>query len=109
PGREDPNGIPMIRVMDIADGQMADTEPMKVEPALSREFKRTLLEQGDILLAIMATVGRCTVIPNRLIGANVNRALAVIKPTRLIPSKYLEIAIRSPRLQHRFQTNKIGS
>ncbi len=109
PGREDPNGIPMIRVMDIGDGKLASTAIVKVEAKLSEEFKRTVLERGDIMLAVMATVGRCMVVPEHLVGANVNRALAVIKPTRLVSSKFLELAIRSPRLQHLFQTNKIGS
>ncbi len=109
PGKEDPNGVPMVRVMDIGDGKLADTEIVKVEAWLSEEFNRTVLESGDILLAVMATVGRCTVVPERLVGANVNRALAVIKPTSLVPSKFLELAIRSPRLQHLFQKNKIGS
>ena len=109
PGIEDPNGVPMVRVMDIGDGKLSGTEILKVEVKLSEEFKRTVLESGDILLAVMATVGRCTVVPEHLIGANVNRALAVIKPTRLVPSKFLELAIRSPRLQQLFQKNKIGS
>jgi type I restriction enzyme S subunit len=109
PGNEDPNGVPMVRVMDIGDGKLSGTEIVKVEPKLSEEFNRTVLESGDILLAVMATVGRCTVVPEHLVGANVNRALAVIKPTGLVPSKFLELALRSPRLQQLFQKNKIGS
>jgi len=109
PGREDPYGVPMIRVMDIGDGKLSGTEILRVDPKLSDEFKRTVLESGDILLAVMATVGRCTVVPEHLVGANVNRALAVIKPTHLVSSKFMELAIRSPRIQHLFQMNKIGS
>jgi type I restriction enzyme S subunit len=109
PGGEDANGVPMVRVMDIGDGKLAGTEMMKVKAKLSEEFNRTVLQSGDILLAVMATVGRCMVVPDDLVGANVNRAIAVIKPTRLVPSKFLELAIRSPRLQQLFQKNKIGS
>ena len=109
PGVEEPRGVPMVRVMDIADGRMSGTEIVKVSPKLSQEFRRTVLEKGDILLAVMATVGRCTVVPEYLIGANVNRALAVIKATPLALTDFLALAIRSPRLQQLFQKNKIGS
>ncbi len=109
PGPEDPHGIPMVRIMDVGEGKMAPTEIMKVAPEVSDQFKRTLLEEGDILLAVMATVGRCVVVPSYLIGANVNRALAVIKPTKFVSSEFLGIALRSPRLQQLFQANKIGS
>lgn len=88
---------------------MSGTEIMKVSLELSREFRRTVLEKGDLLLAVMATVGRCTVVPEHLVGANVNRALAVLKATALASHRFLALAVRPPRLQHLFQTNKIGS
>ena len=97
PGEEDSDGVPMLRVVDIGDGTLSGTRIVTIDPKLSAAFGRTVLESGDILLAVMATVGRCTVVPEHLVGANVNRALAVIKPARILLSKYIELAIRSPR------------
>ena len=109
PGEPDPGGVPMIRVMDIGRGRMNDTEIFKVTKKLSDEFKRTILEENDIMLAVMATVGRCAIVPSHLVGANVNRALAVLKLAKGISVKYVLLALLSPRIQSLFQKNKVGA
>jgi type I restriction enzyme S subunit len=57
----------------------------------------------------MATVGRCAIVPPHLVGANVNRALAVLKLTKLVNVQFILFAILSPRIQALFQKNKIGA
>ncbi len=109
PGESDATGVPMIRVMDIGRGRMNDTDIFKVTRRLSDEFKRTILEENDIMLAVMATVGRCAIVPPHLIGANVNRALAVLKLTNGVNVEYILQAILSPRIQELFQKNKVGA
>lgn len=109
PGELDPEGVPMLRVLDVGDGRLNRTEVFKVTRELSERFSRTILRKGDVLLSVMATVGRCAVVPELFIGANVNRALAVIKPMHFVNSHYLSVALRSPRTQQLFQKNKIGS
>lgn len=109
PGDFDPNGIPMLRVQDVGHGRLNKTEIFKVRPNLSKEFSRTVLESGNVLLAVMATVGRSMVVPDSLVGANVNRALAVLKLSTEISGAFVSIALRSPRIQNLFQRNKIGS
>jgi type I restriction enzyme S subunit len=109
PGDPDPQGVPMIRVMDIGHGMLNDTEIFMVSKKLSDEFKRTILEEDDIMLAVMATVGRCAIVPPHLVGANVNRALAVLKLTKLVNVQFILFAILSPRIQALFQKNKIGA
>lgn len=109
PGSFDPAGVPMIRVMDIGHGRLNETEIFKVTRKLSDEFRRTILEEGDIMLAVMATVGRCAIVPPHLVGANVNRALAVLKLNKDVRSRFVLYAILSPRIQRLFQKNKVGA
>src|SRR5262249_38083266 len=54
-------------------------------------------------------VGRCAVVPPSLRGANVNRALAVLKLNPRLDANYVCLVIRSPLFQDRFATEKIGS
>ena len=109
PGEYNPSGIPMLRVMDIGDGKLNDTKIFRVTPSLAEEYKRTKLKANDILLAVMATVGRSMVVPAHLIGANVNRALAVLRLTELIDASFACMVIRSPHFQDVFASEKIGS
>lgn len=109
PGNPDPEGVPMIRVLDIGEWGFNNTKVVRVSQVLASQYERTKLDEGDILLAVMATVGRAIVVPPSLRGANVNRALAVIKLHSLINPQYACNVIRSPYFQKLFSTEKIGS
>ncbi len=110
PGDFDPNGVPMLRVMDIGEwGSYNDTEIFNIDPSLANEYKRTTLETGDIVLSVMATIGRPAVVPRELHGANVNRALAVIKLRGDVLPKYIELQLLSPHFQSAFVEKQIGS
>jgi type I restriction enzyme, S subunit len=109
PGDSDPNGVPMVRVLDIGDGKLSGTEIFMVSEKLANEYKRTRLEEGDIMLAVMATIGRCAIVPPHLSGGNVNRALAVLKLTKEINPKYILYSLLSPQIQTLFQSKKQGA
>lgn len=110
PGDFDHDGVPMLRVMDIGEwGQYNDTEIFNISKKLSNEFKRTIVETGDIVLSVMATIGRPAIIPPRLNGANVNRALAVIKLKNNIVPEYVQLQLLSPKFQSAFVDKQIGS
>lgn len=110
PGDSDPNGVPMIRIKDVGDfGLKPNAEVMKVSKELSEQYKRTELHPGDIILAVMATIGRAAIVPAKYEGANVNRALAVLKLTKLVSPEYIVAVIRSPFFQDRFMKEKVGT
>jgi type I restriction enzyme, S subunit len=111
PGDHDTDGVPMYRVVDIGEwGRANKTEPSYISKELSREFNRTIVEEGDILLSVMATIGRAIVASKEMAGANVNRALAVIKPDRTkVNSQFLMYYFLSPALVTEFEERSIGS
>lgn len=109
PGDSDPNGVPMVRVLDIGDGKLSGTEIFMVSEKLANEYKRTRLEEGDIMLAVMATIGRCAIVPPHLSGGNVNRALAVLKLTKEIKPLFILYSLLSPQIQTLFQSKKQGT
>lgn len=110
PGDADEEGVPMVRVMDISDwGRLNNSEIFRISKKLSEEFKRTILEKGDILLSVMATIGRAAIVPDYLAGGNVNRALAVIKLGDDISSEFAFFQIMSPQFQAEFVEKQLGS
>jgi type I restriction enzyme, S subunit len=111
PGDHDTDGVPMYRVVDIGEwGRRRETQPSYISKALSHEFARTVVEEGDILLSVMATIGRAMVATTDMAGSNVNRALAVIKPDRAkVDSTFLMYYFLSPALVAEFQERSIGS
>lgn len=111
PGDNDPSGVPMYRIVDIGTwGRASNSQPSYISKKLSSEFDRTVIEDGDILLSVMATIGRAMVATPEMIGANVNRAIAVIKPNReKVDSSYLNYYFLSPALVTEFEERSIGS
>jgi len=96
--------------MDIGDwGRINNAGIFRISKTLSDEFKRTILEKGDVLLSVMATIGRAAIVPDYLVGGNVNRALAVIKLGDRISSEFAFFQIISPQFQAEFVEKQLGS
>ena len=62
-----------------------------------------------MLVSLVGYPGACTIVPDELAGANVNRAVAVMRPTEAITSPYLYHFISSPVAQARLKKETIGS
>lgn len=90
PGKEDPNGIPLIRVTDISSNYFDDKNLFKITPELDLEFRRSKLKGGEILLSIQGTIGKVAICPEKYAGANISRTIAVIDPDDRIVKDYLK-------------------
>jgi len=74
------NGIPMLKVTNFLEGRQLNEGPFElVNPELAERFKRSRLEEGDILLSIRGSVGKIAYVPKRLEGSNLNQDIAVIR------------------------------
>ena len=101
PGDDLAEGVPLVRVCDVADGAVAVDKLKRISPAISECYKRTLLKGGEVLLTIVGTIGRTAVAPECLRGGNTARAVAVIPVSSLISPNYIEIALREGGMRSR--------
>ena len=69
------------------------------------ENKRTCLEKGDVLLTIVATIGRVAIVENEKFA--LQRSVAVIKPNQVL-SKYLMYFLARPYIQAFMHNNAKG-
>jgi type I restriction enzyme, S subunit len=111
PGRFLPSGVPMVRVMDIDDtGGIKLSQVVRVAADVAAPYGRTRLKPGDVLITVMATVGRAAVVPPKLRDANVNRAVAVLRLNQaFVKPEYMSLVLRSPYFQSVFAAEKLGS
>ena len=110
PGPHDPNGVPMLRVVDLDDlGRRSDTEIMQVSRSVADTSKTTYVQEGDVLLSIVATLGRTFVVPAAMQGWNVNRAIAVLPIGREVSSEFLEAYFHSGQVRRTLELAKVGS
>jgi len=100
PGTAVVDGVPMIRVNNFRDGRVEITDLMQIDPAIEVKYSRTRLTGGEILLTVVGSVGQVAVVPLKLKGFNVARAVAVIHPVSTIEPEWIALCLRSPLSQH---------
>ena len=108
PGNDFPGGIPVIKVRNIMNGAVIEKDLLRTSPAIHRQYKRSELKAGDLLLSIRGTTGRVAIVPTSLDGANITQDTARIRVSTEDSSKYLYYALQSSELQRQIKLNTVG-
>jgi type I restriction enzyme S subunit len=101
PGDDLDEGVPLVRVCDVADGRVAIEQLKRIAPAISSQFQRTILQGGEVLLTVVGTIGRAAIVPKELAGANTARAVAVIAVVPPAIPEFLELSLRENSMRAR--------
>lgn len=109
PGDNAANGVPLVRGGDFPSGKIELKTLRTIGNDIAEQYRRTQLSGGEVLVSLVGYPGACAVVPPELSGANVNRAVAVIKVRDLVTADYLYHFIRSPVAQARLKKETIGS
>lgn len=88
PGDNDPVGVRLIRVCDLSEGTVALENLRGISSAIHRQYQRSTLKGGEILVSLVGTIGRAAVVPYECNGFNIARALAKV-PIKDFNSKYI--------------------
>ena len=109
PGADDPDGVPMLRAVDIEDGRLSGTAILRVSKDIESQYERTRLRGREVLMSVMGTIGRTILVRDEWIGWNVNRALAVIRLGPRVLPEFFYYWLRSPRMQATMAKESIGT
>jgi type I restriction enzyme, S subunit len=75
---DEAEGVPFVRVGDLLN--LAPKRPMlAIAPEQSDEYSRTMIVGGEVLLGVVGKMGQAALAPQWLAGANVARAVAVLR------------------------------
>ena len=82
PGTGCPGGVPVVKVKDMRDGAIDQSDLLLTTPALDYQYRRSRLRAGDLLISIRGSVGRMAEVPENLENANITQDTArlTIKP-----------------------------
>jgi type I restriction enzyme, S subunit len=90
----------MLSAKSVNNGSIDFTDCRWVEPsAFDLERKRGDVTAGDVLLTIVGTIGRCAVVPIDRELVILQRSVALLRPKRLLDSKFLSFQLQGPSLQ----------
>ena len=102
-------GIPMLSGQNIKNSQIIfDDFRLISEKDFDKEYKRTPIEENDILLTIVGTIGESAVVPKNTQKFVLQRSVALIKPND-INSRFLKYYFDSPISKYYFKTQERGT
>jgi type I restriction enzyme S subunit len=89
-GPDTPDGIPYIRTGDMSGDHLSSKDLLRTTKSIASKFKRSTVEEGDIVFALRATIGKVLVVPKELQGANLTQGTARIAPNwNLVTTQFL--------------------
>jgi type I restriction enzyme S subunit len=100
PGQNTIDGVPIIRVQNLADGTLDTSDVMRVAPEIAAKYRRTCLRGGELLLSLVGSVGSSVIAPPEIAGWNTARAVAVVPLRPGVDARYVRFCLRSAPLQH---------
>lgn len=108
PGSGFPGGVPVVKVKDIHDGVIDQSDLLLTTPELDYQYRRSRLLAGDLLLSIRGTVGRIAEVPRNLENANITQDTARLTIKSAYNRVYIRGVLESQPLQHDMEKNIRG-
>lgn len=103
PGAEVPDGVPLIRVSDLADGRVDRTGLKRISAAIESDYGRSRIRGTEILVSCVGSIGTVSVVSAKDIGSNVARAVARVPIADPITRSYVAAYLRTEPPQRYFR------
>lgn len=104
-------GVNFVKIENISrEGSFLLESINHVTDECHERLKRSQLKEGDILFSIAGAIGRTAVVTGKILPANTNQALSIIRLNKDldIDSTYIVYALKSPNVVKQYNFNKRG-
>ena len=95
-GKHVEGGVATVRCGDVKRFSIDTAALKRVDPEIHAKYARTVLEGGEVLVAIRGTVGATAVAGPDMAGMNISREVAMIPPLPGVDPHYLAYLLASP-------------
>lgn len=110
PGPNVSDGIPYVRPTEIVDGSINILFLRKTTEDISNRYRRSSLEEGDVILSIVGTIGKVAKIPAQLAGGNITQSSCRLRADNgIISNDFLSSYLLSPIAIKQFEEKKLGT
>ncbi len=108
-GKSVVNGVSCIRVVDLINGKINKENLITTSKDISNSYKRTVLKEGDLVIALRGKIGELAIIDKELIGSNLTRGVALIAVSDSLASSFFLQQLSSYNSKVIFEKNLNGS
>ncbi|MFI5165241.1 MAG: restriction endonuclease subunit S [Thermoanaerobaculales bacterium] len=103
------NGVPLLQIRDVIHGEINVDELHRISRQLDRQYSRTRLGGGELVVSLVGTIGRVAIIPMTLAGANLHRNLARVHVSQKHDSTFVFYYLNSDVAQAAIKLTTFGS
>ena len=108
PGTGFQGGIPVVKVKDMQNGIIDESDLLLTSPEIDAQYQRSKLYKGDLLISIRGSVGRMAIVPESLEGANITQDTARLTIDETYNPVYVRGVLESAPLQTEMERNIRG-
>lgn len=108
PGTGFDNGVPVIKVKDIYGGKVHQDQLLLTDPKIDKQYKRSRLRSGDLLITIRGTTGRIASVPSELDGSNITQDTARLRLEDDCSGQYFYFLLQSKVVQDQVLLHSVG-
>lgn len=103
-------GINFVKIESISEnGDFIEEKFAHITNKCNEKLKRSQLQENDILFSIAGAIGRVAIVDKKILPANTNQALAIIRlPGGLFEYSFLKYILTSPVIEQQFEKQKQG-
>jgi type I restriction enzyme S subunit len=103
------DGIPYIKTSDMSGDVLPIDGYSKTSKFIDDSFKRSKVYEGDLVIGIRASVGKCLPVPKEISGANLTQGTAKISPSDELERDFLLSYLCSSQVQVHLNTIAKGA
>jgi type I restriction enzyme S subunit len=109
PGPNLDGGIPYVRPSEIKNSRIDIKSLKRTSPEIAAKYRKSELQEGDILFTIVGTIGEAAVVPAELEGANITQSSARIRidTTQANPA-YVYHSLKSQHASRQISRDRLG-
>ncbi|MEH0167373.1 restriction endonuclease subunit S [Roseateles microcysteis] len=96
PGEECLDGVRFVRGGDVVAGQVQISQLRTITREVSKQYSRTLLRGGELLVSLVGNPGEVALAPKSLAGANIARQVGLVRlDSGKVYPNYVQFFLRS--------------
>lgn len=102
PGGETPDGVPLIRVSNLAGGIVDRSNLKRISPEVEAAYARSRIRGSEILVSCVGSIGAVSVVRPPDVGSNIARAITRVPISDEVLRTYVAAYLRTPTPQRYF-------
>jgi type I restriction enzyme, S subunit len=109
PGDNPPDGVRFIRGGDIKAGRVDTSGLRHISSEVSKQYKRTLLRGGELLVSLVGNPGEVAIASPDLAGANIARQVGLVRLAPSSSAEFIKYYLMSPPGKLALGAQSLGS